>query len=423
MKRISLKQKIALVVFGLFVCVVLLEIGLRIGGFVLLYLQEHGNKISLKQKKTYRIMCLGESTTAGYQNSYPSRLQEILDQKDIGVNFSVINKGISGTNTGYIVSQLEDNLNKYNPQMVITMIGINDGRNARPYEDMPNKKSLLSFKSFRTYKLKKLLHFRIINKAIEIGVYRKEDILKKAVEINPENERGYINLGWYYNDTGEHNKAEEMFKKAIAINPENVQRYIELGWYYKRIGEHNKAEETFKKAIEMNPENQWGYCGLGWHYSDTGEYNKAEETFKKAIEINPENTRLNAALAISYEEGGKYNLAEEYYKKTERLRTEYYNPVTGHNYNRLKEIVTKRGIRLICVQYPVRSVESLKNMFKDKKDVIFVDNERLFKEAVGREGYTEYFVDMLAGDFGHATKKGNRLLAENIANTILKECF
>ncbi|MDP8298067.1 MAG: tetratricopeptide repeat protein, partial [Candidatus Orphnella occulta] len=154
---------------------------------------------------------------------------------------------------------------------------------------------------------------------------------------------------------------------------------------------------------------------------EIGVYRK-EEMFKKAIEINPENDRLKAALAISYEERGEYNLAEEYSKKTEKLRTEHYSPITRHDYNRLNEIVTRRGIKHVCVQYPTRSVEPLKRIFDEKGDVIFVNNEKFFKEAVRREGYTEYFVDMLAGDFGHATKKGNRLLAENIANTILKEC-
>jgi len=30
---------------------------------------------------------------------------------------------------------------------------------------------------------------------------------------------------------------------------------------------------------------------------------------------------------------------------------------------------------------------------------------------------------MFGGDFGHCTHKGNRLLAENIANVIFKEVF
>ena len=423
-------------------CVVLLEIGLRIGGFVILSLQEHRNRISLKQKGTYRILCLGESTT---MNQWPSPLEEILNQKDIGIKFSVIDRGIIGTKTRIIASGLENNLDKYNPDMVITMMGINDEKNVLRYEDVSTKKATLFFNSFRIYKLIKLLQLHIINKAREIGIYKlkenkeglkktndstqssnfkeQEEIFKKAIEINPEDGWCYIELGRYYRNTGKHNKAIEMLKKAIDVNPENSRGYIELGWYYRELGELNKAIEICKKAIEIDPGNEQNYIELGWHYRDTGEFTKAEEMLKKAIEINPENDRLNAALAVLYREEGKYKLAEECSKKAESLRMGHYNPVTHHNYQKLKEIVTKRGIRLVCVQYPMRSVEPLKRIFKEKEDIIFIDNEKLFKEAVDKEGYDEYFRDMFGGDFGHGTSKGNQLLAENIANTILKECF
>ena len=103
--KIPLGQKIALIIFGLFLCLALLEIGLRIGGFVFLSLQEHRNRIALKQKGAYRIMCLGESTTAiGGEDSYPSQLEEILNERNIGIRFSVINKGIPGANTTAILS-------------------------------------------------------------------------------------------------------------------------------------------------------------------------------------------------------------------------------------------------------------------------------------------------------------------------------
>ena len=448
MKKNSFKQKIVLILFGLCLCAVLLEIGLRMGSFVILSLQEYRNQLSIRQKGEYRILCLGESTT---MNQWPSPLEEILNQKNLGIKFSVIDKGIDGTNTGIIVSSLEDNLDKYNPQMVITMMGINDEKNVLRYEDVSAKKATLFFKSFRIYKLIKLLHLHISNlkeqekmlkKVIEINPeneqgyneleehYRDtgertkaEKMLKKAIEINPENENGYIELGRYNINTGEYNKAIEMFKKAIEINPENEWGYIELGEHYEGTGKRTKAEEMFKKAIEINPENEWGYNELGEHYRDTGERTKAEEMFEKAIEINPQSDIFNAALAVLYREEGKYSLAKEYYSKAESLRLEYYNPVTRHNYQKLKEIVAKRGIKLVCVQYPMRSIESLKKMFEKEEDSIFVDNEKLFKKVVEKEGYDEYFRDMLGGDFGHCTSKGNQLLAENIANTILKERF
>ena len=98
------KTKIALIVFGLFLCFLILETGLRLGGYFLLSIQEHRNMQSIKQKGAYRIICLGESTTAG---QYPQFLEEALNQNNIGVSFSVIDKGIVAASTSAILSQVD----------------------------------------------------------------------------------------------------------------------------------------------------------------------------------------------------------------------------------------------------------------------------------------------------------------------------
>jgi hypothetical protein len=116
-------------------------------------------------------------------------------------------------------------------------------------------------------------------------------------------------------------------------------------------------------------------------------------------------------------------LADEYFGKAESIRSRGYKPMTKRNYRRLKEVLDERGIRLVCMQYPMRSLSPLKAMFDDPKGVIFVDNEAVFKDAVKQGSYDEYFSDMFAGDFGHCTAKGNRLLATNSADAILRECF
>ena len=51
------------------------------------------------------------------------------------------------------------------------------------------------------------------------------------------------------------------------------------------------------------------------------------------------------------------------------------------------------------------NVELLKRVFKEKRGITFVDNEKIFRERVAIEGYDEYFVYMFGGDFGHCTKK------------------
>ena len=56
------------------------ELGLRLGGVVFLSLQEYRNVRSIMGKGEYRIMCIGESTTAfGGEDSYPAQLEKILN--------------------------------------------------------------------------------------------------------------------------------------------------------------------------------------------------------------------------------------------------------------------------------------------------------------------------------------------------------
>lgn len=474
--NISLRQRIILIISGLFCAIIILEIGLRLGGFIFLSLQEYRNRADIYKKSIYRIMCLGESTTAcGDQDSYPSQLEKILNQRDTGIKFKVFNKGAIAFNTLDILARLEDNLKTYQPDMVITMMGINDGQ-IKYYEGIPDANTAI-FRNFRTYRLTRMIWMHIVNKIKEVNAsqinssissYRQEgnyaqveSSFKKTVQLDPENDRLYVELGKVYSEQAKHTQAQESFKKAILINPQNDEAYTRLGWSYNEQGRQAEGEEQFRKAIELNPKNDMAQVGLAFAYKDKA-YIQAEESFKKAIEINPANTmayvwlggiyeiqgkysqaeevfkkaiqfypkgdgllsdKSHGELAVLYQKIGKYREADEYYKKANKLRLEYYNPITRQNYQKLKGILDKRGVKLVCVQYPVRSVDSLKRMFKEQDGIIFVDNEKIFKEALRKASYKEYFIDTFAGEFGHCTPKGNRLLAENIANDILKEVF
>jgi len=586
-------QKISLIIFGLFIFAILLEIGLRIGGFVLLSLQEWRNQISIKQKGECRIICLGESTTAfGGDNSYPRQLERILNASNAGIKFSVTNKGVAGINTAYILAHLEENINRYNPNMIVTMMGTNDVETHIPYGALSNSHALSSLKQLRIYKLAKLLELHIMSKAVEIkantlknpretdnrigtktcvelgeyyieqrkfvdaeAMFKKALILnvnddrayvglgtlcrikgniinakklfQKAVDLNPGNSGSYAGLGWIYAQAGDlirsrqefetairknpgndrmyvemgrcfylfqkdSSQAEKMFKKAIELNPKNDQAHLELGWCYNLSGDYFKSEDAFKrvidlnlledmaylglgiayrdqgkseqaekmfnkvielnprndqgyvelgwnhideeklsdvevlfnKAIELNPKNDDAYVGLGWYCWQIRKYGEAEKLLKKAEELNPENKRVYGALALLYNEIGNKKMRDAYYSTDNYLNEKHqYLGITAQNYLKLKDILNRRMIKLVCMQYPLRSIVSLKQIFTAENNIIFVDNENIFKDAVAKEGYREYFEDMFAGDFGHCTKKGNHLLAENIAKSILKECF
>jgi len=479
-------QKALLVALGLFTTVVVLEASLRLGGFIVLSLQEYRNLQSIRHGGTYRILCLGESTTQG---QYPPFLEDILNQRYSGARFSVIDGGVRGVKTPNILAELEGNLDKYRPAMVIAMMGINDQGTHIPYESLSGSKTARFLKSFRTYKLARLLWLHIRAQDIQhpkkavkpvpqderacvkLGkLYREqgkisqaEDAFKKAIALNPQNERAYVELGrlyreqgqfsrieellkkalesnprnagvyarlgGFYRDQGKFSQAEEAYGKAIELDPQNERIYIELGWFYRAQGKFSQAEKAFKQAIALKPQNNGAYIVLGWFYRDQGKLSQAEGAFKKAIELEPQHNgtygdQAYGALSVVYEETGKPELARVYAEKAAKLRSEQFNSVTVQNYLKLKDILDKQGIRLVCAQYPLHNIGPLKKMFEGRSEgVVFVDNEKTFRDAVNKEGYAAYFTDMFAGDFGHCTAKGNRLLAENIASAILKEVF
>ncbi|MCB4792522.1 MAG: tetratricopeptide repeat protein [Elusimicrobia bacterium] len=513
-----MKKRLLLVFFGLFFSLILLEAGLRLGGFIYNSRQEIRNREELKKKKqVYRILCLGESTTQG---EYPKYLEEVLNNRDIGIRFSVIDKGRQATTTTFILAKLEEDLDKYKPDMVITMIGVNDDRTDMVYEyENGGIKSLI--KSIKIYKLARLLEQHIKRRIEELSTIKgnikqnrveeinelsskklleakgkesgnkivgthadnevkyaqewsfcsekEEPILKKTIESDPNNKNKYIELVKFYIESGKYGKAmsvskklialnpidklgyfylmrikqyvkeESKYRKAIQINPKDQEANLKLGHFYERIGSSNEAEKIYEKAIKSGVNNESIYSRLANCYRRENKYEEAMAMYKKAIELNPEKIMLFYLLEEIYRKQGKGKEAEEimnkivdkgkgplrikYLRPNEGYESEYFGRPVIYNYKKLSGVLKKRGIRYICMQYPLRKIGILRNIFYKDKDIVFVDNEKIFTDVVQKEGYDEYFRDIFAGDFGHCTIKGNKLLAKNIADTIIKEVF
>jgi len=540
-------QKVALVILGLFLTFVILEIGLRLGGFVLTSIQEHRNEASVAKKGSYTILCLGESTTA---NQYPVFLGDMLNSSGAGLEFNIIDKGRPGITTDVILSGLEANLDKYRPDMVISMMGINDDIAHAIFSVNTYSRSISFVESLKTCKLIRLLCLHISSKMKSIkscrtsagksasqdphikndGESLNEKMLKykKSIELNPKNYRAYIDLGDIYMGQCKYQEAEKTYNKAVELDPKNVNAYNRLVKIYNNQCRFQDAETAYKKVIELDPKNLEAYIclaglyknqrkyqeaaavcekiieldqrnynayiSLGDNYTKMKKYQEAETAFKKAIEIDPKNSaaymhmgdaytilckypeseaayRKSAELSsdsgkhISYTalgdacaRQGKFQEAEEAHKKALGLNSAWDVKVYGkiaelykkmgdtarameyvrkgkesvsgrqrsriENYHKLKDILDERGIRYVCVQYPTRNVEPLKKIFEGQSDnIVFVDNEKIFKDALKSAAYEDYFRDRFAGDFGHCTEKGNRLLAQNIADKILKEVF
>ena len=465
-------QRLALVVFGLLVGVVVLEIGLRIAGLVFLSVQERRNQLSLHEGHTYRVLCIGESTTAlGGEDSYPSQLERSLNARGKGVSFSVINRGLPAVTTDVIVGHLEENLARYGPDVVVAMMGINDPADA----DVTGGQRLTAFvEALRTYKLLRWIwlgtrarlaswrHGAEADRAADRGT---EEALARRVRDNPHDATALIELGKLRAARHELALAEVALRSAVIADPQNQRAWLELGLVQMGAHEHAEAEATLQHTIALDPTAQIPRVALVQLYWFSDRPEDARRTAEELVDAGLANDAVRdwlrhapATLATWYAQHGRLDDAErelqtfhprtpaerayllrtlgslarmrgdqasadDYLRQADALASDGLPERTRRSYLEMLRLLEACGIPLVAVQYPVRSVEPLRRLLGARKDVWIVDNEAVFKEALRQAPYAEYFIDTFGGDFGHTTPRGARLLAENVAQSILAGLF
>jgi Tfp pilus assembly protein PilF len=522
-KKITLTKKIALVLLGISLGLFLVELSLRLAGAAYLSAQQQRNMAALKARGACRVLCLGESTTT---LQYPRFLEEFLNKNTGGIRFSVIDKGVPGTDTDLILVDLKRNLDACEPDIVVVMMGIND---PRPFNGPGFSVGTLErffgparyfFNNCRTVKLIRRLVTRAPSRqrlladirhagrdavtprsagntvtdfvllsrdylmCPPVGMGRRSPLEAYKDKIHPvfmrrealesglpvphagsipemrclsggdgkEAERSarlLITLGCSYKNDRDYRSARKCFARAVELNPRDPRAFWELA---NVSGGSKEGQDAARKAVELDP-GDWKMCLEVSHYFHIQKLpEEAEKYYGRAVELAGEEAVYGmmwliprqriatsqktlraraagpspglyepvAALAGLCRDTGQVALCGQYEKKLKKLAMSgYYTRHTVWNFRRMERILRQRNIRMVCVQYPVRPVQPLRDIFRDVDGVIFVDNEKTFKDVLKPGMYTAYFQDMFGGDFGHCTDAGNRLLGENIGKAVL----
>jgi tetratricopeptide (TPR) repeat protein len=433
-------KRFLLILLGILLSLVVLELSLRLAGFAVSSYQQYKNNKVLKNKSLYTIMCLGESTTA---KNYPIQLQNLLNKKYPG-KFSVIDAGIPATTLQTILNLSTDNIQKYNPDIAICMMGINDG-----FCNLNNKQLLKP--KLKIHKLYLILKQHL-----------KSHFNSKLLFAVDTNNMDFIQQYQYFRAQQNYEMAKKILELEIQKNPDNQHAQAELAYFYyffleKRIIGYNIA----KKAIDNKPDNIVAksiFYNIVLHHNKFENINLKEFKFyinkilnedmdifkgiykfenylfiKNNISVEQRNKILSTIcennindkslgfMAINCLEQKDYKKAIEYFDKAEELRLNFPNNETYKLYRHIIKKLIDNNIKVICMQYPVRSIKSLQKQLQNEPyfdKITFISNEENFKQALTSKNYNELFVDQFAGDFGHCTNLGNIMIAENIVKTL-----
>ncbi len=364
---------------GLVVALIALEITLRLVGFGFLAMQDRRNRRAVERGGAYTVLCIGESITAmGGPDAYPVQLEKVLDGRGGGVDFSVINGGIPSSNSTQLLDELEANLDRYQPDLVVAMMGANDnqpgsGSSAIPYDgDVPVSERTGFPYWLKTYRLaRQALHTldraaapplmaagtlpgtgeivcpvqcepladvpgagdehdvcvdveRAWNIAQDGQPEDAESRLRKALDRHPESSHVHVGLAGVLIQLGEFDEAETLLVAATSLDPGLASAWSELAALYSLTRRWNHAERAFRAGLRAEPGRLACETGLGHVLVELGRCNDAVDILERAVAAFPEDVGVYHDLGTCLERVGREADAAEAYRQAIELSAPVY---------------------------------------------------------------------------------------------------
>lgn len=150
--------------------------------------------------------------------------------------------------------------------------------------------------------------------------------LEKAAEIKPDTVLIWIEMGYYYMQRKDYNKAADCFSKGLTIEPDNVECHTLRAQNLDFGGRQDEAIEAYKSAWEKNKTEKAIPFNLGLLYDKRANaienddikkkelYTEAADWFKKAHELDPELREVYDLLSVLLLQLERYPEAEQLLK-------------------------------------------------------------------------------------------------------------
>lgn len=292
--RISLAKNILVIVIGLFFALLVVEVSLWFFNWG--QQQNRSKTSSVDHSQTYTILALGESTTApaydssGRDYSWPALLEESLKQSSLGeqINFKVINQGWSGLDSSGILEALEENLTAHEPDLVISMMGINDyGR--IEYEAAAGIESESFLARFKTYHLIKLIRKNLQDKWLKETANQSQTEQCNSIE-------ACFNQAELALESGEISLAREAWKNILKYDPQNRVALLQLTNRHLDWEETTKAWPYLQTLSENYVDDPQVNIALGRYYLIKEDFTQATNHYRRALTADPQLTQAYMGL-------------------------------------------------------------------------------------------------------------------------------
>ncbi len=150
-----------------------------------------------------------------------------------------------------------------------------------------------------------------------------ETFFQHIIDINPNVDFAFVNLGRYYEKQGNRRQAINTFLEGIRNNPTSPDSYNDGGYNYTHLQMPDSAILLLEEAIRLAPDLAEPHNNLGYAYNLKGNVQKSEYHLLKSRDLNPKNPTVYNNLGSLYGMMGKYDASVLQYKEAVRLNPDY----------------------------------------------------------------------------------------------------
>jgi serine/threonine protein kinase/Tfp pilus assembly protein PilF len=151
-----------------------------------------------------------------------------------------------------------------------------------------------------------------------------ESELKRALEINPNDNSAHEFYGAYLAWTGKFVEGITEGKRSLELDPLSAQANTYLGISYYFAREYDHAIQQFQRTVEVNPDYWFAHVFLGRVYEQKGRLAEAISEFEQAKRIEDEIPEIHAALGHAYALSGRRGEATEVIEDLKRRSARSY---------------------------------------------------------------------------------------------------
>lgn len=175
------------------------------------------------------------------------------------------------------------------------------------------------------------LHFLGVLKYQQHNYVEAENLLSKAISLNPSNPTYYYHLSFVMRDTNRLRDAIDGLEHAISLKSHFFDAHFNLAQLYERSGDYNKSEDQYRDAILAGATQVKCYNHLGkllWKRGHAIDSAEAEACFRMATKLAPQATEGHLNLADHLYARRKAIEAAEQYRHV--LTIDPHNPTAQH---------------------------------------------------------------------------------------------